>query len=205
MRPLIWPDCRNTRDLGGLPTASGELLSGRLVRSDNLDQLTPAGLAAVEAAGVSRFVDLRSAWECEAFRSPYAADPRWRNASLWDPADADVSELGPFEQYRILVDDFGGRIASAMTAIVEAPPGCVVVHCHAGKDRTGVIVALLLDLVGVPREMIAADYEASVASRNVIVGLLSHLDDRYGGTSAYLLQAGMTAGQLGELRSRLTG
>ncbi|MET9317084.1 tyrosine-protein phosphatase [Kribbella sp. NPDC003505] len=106
---------------------------------------------------------------------------------------------------RVLVDDFSGRIASAVTAIVEAPPGCVVVHCHAGKDRTGVVVALTLDLLGAPREVIAADYEASVASRYDILRLLSHLDDRYGGAAAYLLRAGVTAGQLGELRSRLTG
>jgi protein tyrosine/serine phosphatase len=205
VQPLTWPACRNTRDLGGLPTPNGKLPSGRLIRSDNLDQLNADGLAAVEAVGVSRFVDLRSAWECETFPSPYTADPRWLNVPLWDPADADVSELGLFEQYRVLVDDYGKRVTSAVAAIADAPPGCVVVNCHAGKDRTGVVVALALDLLGVPGEMIAADYEASVASADVILRLLSHLEERYDGTAAYLRQAGMTAGQLGGIRSRLTG
>jgi protein-tyrosine phosphatase len=87
-----------------------------------------------------------------------------------------VSELGLFEQYRVLVDDYSERLASAVAAIADAPPGCVVVNCHAGKDRTGVVVALTL-----------------------------YLEEQHGGTSAYLRRAGMTAGQLGDLCSRLTG
>jgi protein-tyrosine phosphatase len=137
VQPLTWPDCRNTRDLGGLPTTVGALQPARLIRTDNLDQLNPAGLAAVQAVNVSRFVDLRSAWECETYRSPYADDSRLSNVPLWDPGDPDVSALGLFEQYRVLVDDYADRVASAVVAIAEAPAGCVVVSCHAGKDRTG--------------------------------------------------------------------
>jgi protein-tyrosine phosphatase len=205
MRPLIWPDCRNVRDLGGLPTAGGELQAGRLIRSDNLDQLIPTGYAAVEATGITRFVDLRSAWECETWPSPYADDARWRNVPLWDPADADVSDLGLFEQYRVLVDDYGTRIASAMVAIADAPPGCVVVNCHAGKDRTGVVIALTLDLAGVPHELIATDYESSDASPSTILRLLIHVHDRYGGTREYLLNSGATTGRLDGLVGRLAG
>ncbi len=65
--PLTWPNCRNTRNLGGL------------IRSDNLDQLTPEGLVAFAAAGVTRIIDLRDVWETEAFPSPFATDPRWLN------------------------------------------------------------------------------------------------------------------------------
>jgi protein tyrosine/serine phosphatase len=202
MHPLSWPDCCNVRDLGGL---AGELQTGRLIRSDNLDQLTPAGLAAVEAAHISRFVDLRSAWECETFPSPYVADARLRNVPLWDPGDPDVSALGLFEQYRILVDDYRERVASAVVAIADAPTGCVVVSCHAGKDRTGVVVALTLDLVGVPRELVASDYADSGASAETILQLLAHVDERYGGTAAYLLEAGATTDQLDALMGRLTG
>ncbi|WP_238155532.1 tyrosine-protein phosphatase [Kribbella soli] len=202
MLPLIWPDCSNVRDLGGLPTTVGELKPGRLIRSDNLDQLTLAGHAAVEAAEITRFVDLRSAWECETWPSPYADDARWRNVPLWDPADPDVSDLGLFEQYVVLVDDYGARIASAMIAIADAPPGCVVVNCHAGKDRTGVVIALTLDLAGVPQALIATDY---ASSESTILRLLSHVQQRYGGTREYLLKSGATTEELNALTSRLAG
>jgi protein-tyrosine phosphatase len=203
--PLIWPDCRNVRDLGGLPTTTGELQPGRLIRSDNLDQLNPTGHAAIQAAGITRFVDLRSAWECETWPSPYADDARWRNVPLWDPADGDVSDLGLFEQYVVLVDDYGARIASAMIAIADAPPGAVVVNCHAGKDRTGVVIALTLDLVGVPQALIATDYETSEATASTVLRLLSHVQQRYGGARQYLLNSGATTEQLDALTSRLTG
>jgi protein tyrosine/serine phosphatase len=205
VQPLTWPDCSNTRDLGGLPTSYGDLQRGRLIRTDNLDQLNSAGLADVQAANVSRFVDLRSAWECEKYRSPYADDARLRNVPLWDPSDPDVSELGLFEQYRVLVDDYADRVASAVVAIAEAPVGCVVVSCHAGKDRTGVVVALTLDVVGVPLELIASDYEASGASADTMVRLLDHVRAQYGGTVAYLLNSGATTEQLDRLAGRLTG
>ncbi|MFI5692159.1 tyrosine-protein phosphatase [Kribbella sp. NPDC051586] len=206
MQPLTWPDCRNVRDLGGLPATGGELRTGRLIRSDNLDQLAAAGLAAVHAARISRFVDLRSAWECGKYRSPYADDPRLVNVPLWDPGDPDVpEELGLFEQYRVLVDDYAERVAAAIVAIAEAPAGCVVVSCHAGKDRTGVVVALTLDLVGVPGELVAADYEASGASADVMVRLLDHVRTQHGGTSAYLRNSGATTDQLDGLIGRLTG
>jgi protein-tyrosine phosphatase len=201
VRKLDWPNCGNVRDLGGF----GEVQVGRLVRSDNLDQLTPAGLAAVEAAGISRFVDLRSAWECGKYPSPYGADPRWRNVPLWDPADEDVSGFDLYEQYRILIDDYAARVGSAVAAIADAPPGCVVVNCHAGMDRTGIVIALTLDLIGVPLDLIAADYEASGAAPELVLRLLAHVRQQHAGTREYLLAAGATAGQLGDLRSRLTG
>lgn len=200
MQPLAWPDCRNVRDL-----SCGQVQPGRLIRSDNLDQLNFAGLAAVEAADVRRFVDLRSAWECETFPSPYAGDARWWNVPLWDPGDPDVSALELLEQYRILVDDYAGRVASAVAAIAEAPDGCVVVSCHAGKDRTGVVVALTLDLVGVPLDLVAADYEVGGAPPDTILRLLEHVRAQYGGTAAYLLNSGATTDQLDGLIGRLTG
>jgi hypothetical protein len=80
-----------------------------------------------------------------------------------------------------------------------------VVNCHAGKDRTGVIIALTLDLVGLPRPLIATDYEFSDASAATILRLLTHLDDRHGGTRPYLLKSGATTEQLDALVSRLAG
>lgn len=116
-----------------------------------------------------------------------------------------MSALELFEQYLILVDDYRDRVASAVLAIADAPAGCVVVSCHAGRDRTGVVVALTLELVGVPLELIASDYADSVASSDTILRLLAHVRSRYGGTAAYLLEAGATTEQLDALMGRLTG
>ncbi|WP_238162744.1 tyrosine-protein phosphatase [Kribbella capetownensis] len=211
---LDWPNCTNVRDLGGLPlTDGGRIRAGALVRSDNLDQLTDAGVAAVRAAGVSRIVDLRSVWECETFPSPFTHDDRWLNVPLTDPADPDVSTSELFEQYRILIDDYPDRFASAITAIAEAPPGGVVLTCHAGKDRTGLVTALTLALIGVPRDAIAADYAITnltesrpgfdLPTAETILRVLAHLDTKYGGPVAYVIQAGATTTHLTSLTTRL--
>ena len=189
--------------------------AGALVRSDNLDQLDDTGLAAVREAGISRFVDLRSAWECETFPSPVAGDERWLNVPLSDPADPDVSAEDLFEQYRQLIDDYPNRLAAAITAIADSPPGCVVVNCHAGKDRTGLVIALTLDLLGVPHPAIAADYATAPESTTIshlpelappvpgtMTQVLEHLRTRYGGSAPYLLRNGATSTHLTSLIAR---
>ena len=65
------------------------------------------------------------------------------------------------EVYCIILDHYPDAVAEILRAIVNAPPGGIVIHCHAGKDRTGMVSALLLKLVGVPAELIAADYAES--------------------------------------------
>jgi len=120
-------------------------------------------------------------------------------------------------------------------AVADAPAGGVLLHCHAGKDRTGVVVALLLGLVGVPDTEIAADYAASedrlwplyyrmeaeaasdpvklagiqrqkpIALPETMQSVLDHLHTRYASVSSYLLTAGLTEDELGRIRHRLTG
>lgn len=117
----------------------------------------------------------------------------------------DLGGLPTAYQYRAMVDDQAARVGAAIGAIADAPPGCVIVNCHAGMDRTGVVIALTLDLLGVPADLIVADYAASGAPRTTIRRLLTHLRTRYEGTVDYLAQAGVTAGQLGDLRRRMVG
>ncbi|MFC9687609.1 tyrosine-protein phosphatase [Kribbella sp. NPDC056951] len=194
--PLTWPNCHNSRDLGGL------------IRSDNLDQLTPKGHAAFAAVGISRIIDLRDVWETEAFPSPYRADPRWLNIPLNDPADPAIDSDDLLVQYRTLIDNYPHRFATALTAIAEAPPGPVLVACHAGRDRTGLVTALTLAAIDVPAEAIAADYATAPpqfpAEAATMRALLTHVDLNHGGVVAYLRAAGLTPNHLAALKNRLS-
>ncbi|SCG41164.1 tyrosine-protein phosphatase [Micromonospora humi] len=204
MPRLAWPDLRNARDVGGARTADGGRIRQRaLVRTDNHRRLGAAGLAALRAYGVSRVLDLRWRAEAEADPSPLAADPRYRLVpACFDPTgDEDI----PPDSYRLLVDASRDRLAAAFTAIAQAPPGAVVVHCHGGRDRTGVLVALALHVAGVPVDAIAADYALTEgAPASMITNTWVHLHGRYGGVTDYLLGSGVTPAQISAVRARLT-
>jgi len=244
-RRLQWDACYNVRDLGGYATGDGRRTRWRAVlRGDNLCRLTSAGRAALLDAGVGAIVDLRSPSEVATFPHPFG-DPSARdiplpvaylNLPLLDEADdagavaVRVAETVR-EQYVLMLDRYPARMAAVLQAIVAVPEGAVLVHCHAGKDRTGLVAALLLELAGVPRSTIAEDYALSdsylqplyaqlltaarddaarerlrrllVSSRETMLDVLSYLDDRYGGARSYLQAAGVTTGQLVQLRERL--
>jgi protein-tyrosine phosphatase len=201
---LRWPDLRNARDLGGIPTAEGGRIRERaLIRTDNHDRLNADGFAAIQSYGVSRIVDLRWHWEASKYPSPLAADERYRLVpACFDPTG---DEEIPSDSYRLMVDASRDRLAATITAIAEAPPGGVVVHCHAGRDRTGVVVALALHVAGAPVESIAADFALSDDSpAAMIVNTFSHLDAQYGGVANYLMGSGVTPAHLTAVRARLT-
>jgi hypothetical protein len=218
---LDWPDCQNVRDLGGLPTTDGGVIrTGALIRSDNLDRLTDSGISALRAAGVSRIVDLRSVQECATYRSPFADDPMWRNQPVGSPTDPDESALGLAEQYIASLDRNPHLIGAAVDAVAMAPPGCVVVHCHAGKDRAGVLVALTLAVAGVDSATIADDYAVPVQGFEsaaaqlpeldaprpaTMLEMLTHLDERHRGAAGYLRHGGVSQGSINALRTRLRG
>ena len=123
-------------------------------------------------------------------------------------------------------------VAAAAAAIADAEPGAVLVHCHAGKDRTGVVVAVLLSLIGVTDQDIADDYALTASNiepliaewldsmsddpvererlrvlampgREAMLDTLAFLHTRYGSAEAYLRMGGLTDVQLQRLRARL--
>jgi protein-tyrosine phosphatase len=222
---LDWPDCLNARDLGGLPLGGGaRVRPGALVRSDNFDRLTPAGVAAVRAAGVSRIVDVRTPQECERYPSPFTGDPLWRNQPVNSVGEPDDPTLDLAEQYRVALDYNAARYAAAVGAIADAPPGRVVVHCHAGKDRTGMVVALTLTLAGAEPEVVADDYaligepdvvrlvggsgpatlpELQAPKPETMLAVLERLRTDRGGVEGFLTRAGLAAGKIHALRERL--
>lgn len=135
--------------------------------------------------------------------------------------------------YLIFLEHFKSNVAAAIRAVARAPEGAVVVHCHGGKDRTGLVTAFLLRLAGVPIAEIAADYslseerlrtrheqwfaeaadEAELARLHRIsstpaasmVGVLEELERRYGSIAGYLRDGGATDADLEQARARLRG
>lgn len=199
---LDWPDCSNVRDLGGLTTVDQrEVRPGALLRSDKHDLLTPVAIQAVRNSAVSRIVDLRWGWECERHPSPFARDSSYRHVPMLN----DVRDYEPPpDTYGPMLDHNQRRIGAAFRAVAEAPPGCVVVHCHAGKDRTGVLVALLLTMAGVGPQEVADDYALTDGcSPSVMLNTLAHIERQHDGVASYLIGAGVELELLGAVRARL--
>jgi protein-tyrosine phosphatase len=244
----------NVRDLGGLPTTDGgTTVRGRVLRSANLQQLSPADVARlVGEFGVTTVVDLRSLNELTIEGpAPLDAVDGVRHAhhpllqELFDLTDAAkaalLTEAVEADRSRYPDDVTCGHylgylenrpdeVAAALRAIATAP-GAAIVHCAAGKDRTGVISALALTAAGVEPEAIVADYDASnerleeiverlsrskfyagVTSAPIqshapraatMVAFLEQLDTRYGGLKGWAAANGLTDGEIGQLRAKL--
>ena len=157
----------NFRSTAGYAAARGPVRTGGLLRSDALHALGAAGRLAFAEHGIGRVIDLRSADELRTAPSdlePGAAEvvhhPIFEGSGL--PETGAPPAL--VEVYAHIVDARAERLAGAVRLIADAPAGAVLVHCTAGKDRTGLVVAAALAAVGVSREQIVADYAASAAN-----------------------------------------
>jgi protein-tyrosine phosphatase len=169
----------NVRDLGGLPThGDGRTVTGRLLRGDNLQELSAADVARlVDDIGLTTVVDLRSTAELKAEGpAPLQATGSVRHVHLpvlleegaatdvlLTRVDADRSRYpgDPVTgHYLGYLEDRPDQVVAAVRTIARSE-GPVLVHCAAGKDRTGVVVALALSAVGVRPEAIVADYMAT--------------------------------------------
>jgi protein-tyrosine phosphatase len=221
---LDWPECRNARDIGGLPARDGaSIRRGALIRTDSLDRLTPAGIALVRDVGVSLILDIRSSWEFGDVPHPFVDDPVYRWMPFIDGArdherDA-AAERSLADLYRGSIDRNGRCIASLVAAIATAPPGAVVVHCLSGADRTGMLVALILDSLDVPRAAIGEDYArtrlclgdtpraasgplADTTGADTILETLRHIDHRWGDATTYLRRHGVSRDHMTRLQRR---
>jgi hypothetical protein len=177
----------NVRDVGGLPTVDGRTTrSGVLLRSDNLQDLSEADVARlVGELGVRTVLDLRSSGEAH-LTGPgplHAAGPVHHQLSLipeWDgePDSAEVDRaLDSARKDKALPSlppaKAGPNLGRALRILADPASGTTLVHCAAGKDRTGVVVALALSLVGVRRDAVVADYLRSAERADRILARLT--------------------------------
>jgi len=231
-RLLNFPALHNIRDLGGYPTADGPMTRWRsLVRADDPVQLTAAGLQGLLDFGLETVIDLR--WPNEVAESPSPL-PRhrihYRHISLLAHSEHSWLRLigeSPKENWKcVVLTHTRPQLKEVLQAIAAAPEGPLLFHCVAGKDRTGVIAALLLALADVTPEAIAHDYSVSAehlresyliryanrdraeileALRCPPEGARRMLDylGNCGGVRAYLRQIGLADEEIARLRARL--
>lgn len=148
----------NFRDLGGLRAGATTVRPGVLCRSAGLASLTGAGIAALRD-GVALVADLRSEHEAQA--APATAHPVTVRLPLLDGDALAMARVPTLDEVYTNLLDTAGRTFVRVARLVAETDGAVLVHCTAGKDRTGLAVALLLDAVGADRDAVVADYALS--------------------------------------------
>ena len=201
------------------------------MRASMFGMLSPGAREAIRTHGIRTVIDLRSAEEIADTPSPFRDGLAYRHAPFTAARTmgldrAAVDGTMSDELRRLAVP--GGGLADAVSAIAEAEPG-MLIHCLAGRDRTGIVVAVVLAAIGVPDDEIIADYVASDAdladeyvrfkSENpdkvaeVDAGIerrawtmgevLTTLRLAFGGAGAYLKTAGVTGVQIDGIRVKL--
>jgi protein tyrosine/serine phosphatase len=239
-RHLNWPDLLNARDLGGLQTRDGRTIRrGAFVRSDGLHNLNVDGFQALRDHGIGLVIDLRSARELSHLPNPLQNRPEIKFAHislLGQPGDYVFdrdSGLPPHSEWALLLLDHSQpRFLETLRAIAWQPhEQGVLFHCHAGKDRTGLIADLLLDLADVPDDTIVADYlltnerihdhrERGLAAiadamlredarhrwmvyEQTARDVLAHLRARYGGSRGYMRAIGLSDAEINAITARM--
>ncbi|MBN9621347.1 MAG: tyrosine-protein phosphatase [Actinobacteria bacterium] len=216
----------NLRDLGGVEAGDGRRVApGRLFRGAGLHQLEPEHLDAVAPCGIRTAIDLRSSEEIG--RGSFAGEaatlhhlPIFETGpDLGDPGDEAARILA--DTYMWMLGEGPDSIRGAIELLGEPEILPAVVYCAAGKDRTGIVCAIVLTLVGVEREAIAADYAPSDAPatalrewhldngtpadqlaaagvfrapREAMLLFLTAVDERFGSLDAYLEGIGVDVG-----------
>jgi protein-tyrosine phosphatase len=228
----------NCRDLGGLPvSAGGRTRFGVLLRSDALLALTPEDAELLHRLPLTTVIDLRQEGERTRDRSALSGRDgiAEHHVPIWQPIhDAGRQPSDPWDLsawYHAALDHAGAAFALSVERLA-ASTGASLFHCTVGKDRTGLLAALVLESVGVGRGDVVADYVltheridpirtrlvADAEARGIdradfirmlgadadtLTSALKHLDRRHGGAEAYLLAAGVREESLARLSSRL--
>ena len=235
----------NFRDLGGYETREGRWVrSGRVFRSDSLSYMSDADVAhVVEVLGLRTVIDLRAGHEVDEFsHGPLEAEGVvFHHLPIIDetrePPDAvrDAERdrpIGLDEIYLLMLEHFGPRFAAVLRVIARAEDHPLVFHCAAGKDRTGLVAALVLGLLDVDSDIVAADYAMTAERMPVMIerhrdrrdrhgvgvevaeqhyearadamhAVLDHLVATHGSVERYVLAEGVTPASIAALRAAL--
>lgn len=238
-RKIPLDGCFNFRDLGGYPTTDGAHVRWRrMFRADGLQALTEEDVRHLrDDLRLSDIIDLRSTAELTHDGRGRLADTpiRFHHVPFFD-GDTRV-QVAPTEwsldtMYLGLIEQATEPIARAIRALAATEPGAsAVYHCAAGKDRTGVLSAILLSLLGVDDELIIADYALSQDNMDQIIdrldslrgyddvwnelppetlharpetmrGLIRQMNERWGGVAGYVKTIGIEDHELAQLRER---
>lgn len=231
----------NVRHVGGYVTKDGRLTRPNLFfRSDSLHRLTAADQQQLLDSGLRTIIDLRRQTEVESQPNVFANSTvvNYRHLPLyndWSEVVDDGRRLqGLAHLYQLILDYCHETICRVVAAIADPQTLPVLIHCAVGKDRTGIITALLLGATNVLEETIVADYALSYdyltplinefrreAVRNgfdmdlyetflrsppqAMRQTLDHLSNNYGGVRAYLKTIGLRETQLVTLANQLVG
>ena len=228
-RHLRLPGTRNLRDVGGYPAKDGRRTRWRtLLRTDALDVIPPASQNALRDLGLRTVIDLRWPHELTEAPSVFARSSGVRYLSIPLLEDDPTPVIGLAATYRQMLDERAPQLADVARALLEPEGLPAVIGCAAGKDRTGVTIALLLSAVGVPADVIVADYvltgvafaepdpddphlvdwRASPVELECppayMEAMLQHLAVRHGGAGDLLRRNGLAPADLDLLVERLT-
>ncbi|MDZ5442457.1 tyrosine-protein phosphatase [Micromonospora sp. 4G57] len=233
-----FPALFNFRDVGGHTGHDGRTVRrGRLYRSDSLHRIDETDREAFTALGIRTVIDLRRpaevqrdgrvpAYEGLTYRHIHPEHRDWAEIR-YDPAQSLARYLA--DRYADLAETGTAGLAEAVGLIADSANAPVVVHCVAGKDRTGLVCALTLAVLGVAEADIATDYALSTEASarfsawvaattsaaeelpppflaspaEAMTLFLAELRAGYGSAEGYLRHAGVTDGQLAALRDHL--
>jgi protein-tyrosine phosphatase len=237
-RELRLEIAHNVRHLGGYTTSNGRTTRDDIVRSASLHRLTETGMRHLAEAGVTTIIDFRSDMEVERDVTPDSKPYGIRRVHA-PVFQHDASPVGldseEFPGYGVIYErflDVGRNAYSTLFETVAEAEGRVLFHCAAGKDRTGVAAALLLDLAGVDEATIIEDYtltesllapmvaewlprmeergigpergrELMAAPAEAMVSALAFLRSRYGNAEGYAREIGVSDGVISAVRRRM--
>jgi protein-tyrosine phosphatase len=239
-RQLHLDGAYNIRDLGGYATLDGRETRWRtFLRADSLHNLTPKAQATLVDFGVQSIIDLRPSREIQESPNPFFGSSEvdyYHQNLIGDVLPYEKMEKGePLERivqvYTSILDTRHSQIRETLATIASSDSRPILFHCGAGKDRTGLIAALLLGIAGVPDATIAEDYALTArfmvkahiednpkltastftwkdyqnasCPPEAMIATLAHLRKRYSGVEEYATTIGLNSGLINGLRDAI--
>ncbi len=235
-RKLAVETAQNVRDLGGYTTHDGRVTQWqRFVRAGDMEKLSGDDQRRLIDHGIDAIIDLRMQHEVESLPNVFQSsrEVTWYNHDFWgnrfdnyrSTRRGAAPEVKLADLYCSGLQASGFVVKDIMITIANNDHRGFAFHCRSGKDRTGIVAALLLSIAGVPRDTIIADYAltaellATPDAKRVKPGqpgaylhgcapdtmalTLDFIDEQYGGVEDYLESVGVEVQHLGRIRALL--